>query len=35
LAELTPERIAYGIIFYVVPLFSLSFHESAHAWGAL
>jgi Zn-dependent protease len=35
LAELTPERIALGITTYVVLLFSLSVHESAHAWTAL
>jgi Zn-dependent protease len=35
LVELTPERIASGITLYVVLLFSLSFHESAHAWAAL
>lgn len=35
MAELTPERIANGITLYVVLLFSLSFHESAHAWAAL
>jgi Zn-dependent protease len=34
LAELTPERIALGLTTYVVLLFSLSFHESAHAWMA-
>ena len=32
---LTAERIAFGITSYVVLLFSLSFHESAHAWAAL
>ena len=32
--ELTPERIAQGLTYYVVLLFSLSFHESAHAWMA-
>jgi Zn-dependent protease len=32
--ELTPERIAWGITSYVVLLFSLSFHEAAHAWMA-
>lgn len=32
--ELTPDRIAWGITSYVVLLFSLSFHESAHAWMA-
>lgn len=35
MADLTPERIALGITYYVVLLFSLSFHESAHAWAAL
>jgi Zn-dependent protease len=34
-AELTPERIALAVTYYVVLLFSLSFHESAHAWAAL
>lgn len=33
--ELTPDRIALGITSYVVLLFSLSVHESAHAWMAL
>ena len=28
-------NIAQGITYYVVLLFSLSFHESAHAWAAL
>lgn len=32
--EFTPERIAWGITSYVVLLFSLSFHEAAHAWMA-
>lgn len=32
--ELTPDRIALGLTYYVVLLFSLSFHESAHAWTA-
>lgn len=32
--EMTPERIAWGITSYVVLLFSLSFHEAAHAWMA-
>jgi Zn-dependent protease len=32
---LTPEQIAQGIISYVVLLFSLSVHESAHGWMAL
>jgi Zn-dependent protease len=34
LSDLTPEGIAHGLIYYVVLLFSLSFHESAHAWMA-
>jgi Zn-dependent protease len=34
LAELTPDRIAQGLTYFVVLLFSLSFHESAHAWMA-
>lgn len=34
MSELTPERIALGLTTYVVLLFSLSFHESAHAWMA-
>jgi len=34
LPELTPDRIALGLTSYVVLLFSLSFHESAHAWMA-
>jgi Zn-dependent protease len=34
LSDLTPEGIAHGLIYYVVLLFSLSFHESAHAWTA-
>jgi len=34
LPELTPERIAQGLTYYVVLLFSLCFHESAHAWMA-
>jgi Zn-dependent protease len=33
--DLSPDRIAEGLTFYVVLLFSLSFHESAHAWMAL
>ena len=33
--ELTPEVVALGITYYVVLLFSVSFHESAHAWAAL
>ena len=32
--ELTPERLAMGLTVYVVLLFSLSVHESAHAWMA-
>ena len=32
--ELTPDRIAIGLTAYVVLLFSLSVHESAHAWMA-
>ena len=35
LAELTPEHIALGLTTYIVLLFSLSFHEAAHAWAAL
>jgi Zn-dependent protease len=34
LGELTPERIAMGLTVYVVLLFSLSVHESAHGWMA-
>ena len=34
MSELTPDRIAQGITYFVVLLFSLSFHESAHAWTA-
>ena len=34
MSEFTPERIAWGITSYVVLLFSLSFHEAAHAWMA-
>ncbi len=33
--ELTPERIAFGLMGYVVLLFSLSVHEAAHGWMAL
>ena len=33
--DLTPQVVAYGLTCYVVLLFSLSFHESAHAWAAL
>jgi Zn-dependent protease len=32
LEELTPERIAIGLTYYVVLLFSLSVHESAHGF---
>jgi Zn-dependent protease len=32
---LTPQILALGITQFVVLLFSLSFHESAHAWTAL
>lgn len=32
--ELTPDRLALGLTTYVVLLFSLSVHESAHAWMA-
>jgi Zn-dependent protease len=34
LPELTPDRLAIGLTTYVVLLFSLSVHESAHAWMA-
>lgn len=33
--DLTPERLAWGLTYYVVLLFSLSVHESAHGWMAL
>ncbi|HET7747198.1 MAG TPA: site-2 protease family protein [Vicinamibacteria bacterium] len=33
--DLSPDRIVIGLVAYVVLLFSLSFHESAHAWMAL
>ena len=33
--QLTPELLALGLTPFVVLLFSLSFHESAHAWTAL
>jgi Zn-dependent protease len=33
--EFTPDSIALAITSYVVLLFSLSVHESAHAWAAL
>ena len=32
--ELTPQNLAIGLTTYVVLLFSLSVHESAHAWMA-
>jgi Zn-dependent protease len=35
LPELTPDRMAMGLTYYVVLLFSLSVHESAHGWMAL
>jgi Zn-dependent protease len=35
LPELTPEGIAMRLTYYVVLLFSLSVHESAHGWMAL
>jgi Zn-dependent protease len=34
LPELTPDRVYIGLATYVVLLFSLSVHESAHAWMA-
>ena len=34
MGQLTPERIAWGLTYYVVLLFSLSVHESAHGWMA-
>ena len=34
MGNFTPEHIAVGLTSYVVLLFSLSFHESAHAWMA-
>ena len=34
MSDLTPQPIALGLTAYVVLLFSLSFHESAHAWMA-
>ena len=33
--DLAPDRIAWGLTYFVVLLFSLSVHESAHAWVAL
>jgi Zn-dependent protease len=35
LDALTPDRIAHFVTWYVVLLFSLSVHETAHAWMAL
>ena len=35
MSNLTPEALALGLTQYVVLLFSLSVHESAHAWTAL
>jgi len=35
LPQSTPEALALGLTQFVVLLFSLSFHESAHAWTAL
>jgi Zn-dependent protease len=35
LGNLTPEALALGLTYYVVLLFSLSVHESAHGWMAL
>jgi Zn-dependent protease len=35
LPSLTPQNIAMGLTTYIVLLFSLSFHEAAHAWAAL
>ena len=32
--EFSPERLAFGLTSFVVLLFSLSFHEAAHAWMA-
>jgi Zn-dependent protease len=32
---LTPERLAEWVTYYIVLLFSVSVHESAHAWTAL
>ena len=34
MSDLTPQHIALGLTTYVVLLFSLSVHESAHAWMA-
>ena len=34
MSDLTPQHIALSLTTYVVLLFSLSFHESAHAWMA-
>lgn len=35
MGPLTPEKVAWGLTYYVVLLFSLSVHESAHGWVAL
>jgi Zn-dependent protease len=35
LSQFLPDRIAWGLTYYVVLLFSLSVHESAHGWTAL
>ncbi len=35
MSDLTPEALALGLTQFVVLLFSLSVHESAHAWTAL
>lgn len=35
MTELNSQVVALGITYYVVLLFSVSFHESAHAWAAL
>ena len=32
--DLSPEHLAFGLTSFVVLLFSLSFHEAAHAWMA-
>lgn len=34
MTDLTPQRLAEGLTYYVVLLFSLSVHESAHGWAA-
>lgn len=33
--NLTPQAIAEGLTYYIVLIFSISVHESAHAWTAL